>query len=276
MAALCEVQWCKPENKNYEDFKKRLLNLIDIYDIHQYNYAKHLFEVVATFSTDIENNAVMVNLSTIDNTPIYYTTDGSEPTTASARYEGPVAIKAACTFKAKGIGTSRSTKTFTESILFNKATARPITLLQPTNQHYNFDGPLTLVDGLIGSPNYRTGRWLGFSENDFEAVVDLGSSQEVSSVTINTSVNKEDWVFGSRGFVVSVSEDGENYTEVVNESYPQMKKEDEDKIYTHKLDFAAAQARYVKVKALVEASMPAWHGAAGRRSFIFVDEVIVE
>ena len=266
----------KPENKNYEDFKKRLLNLIDIYDIHQYNYAKHLFEVVATFSTDIENNAVMVNLSTIDNTPIYYTTDGSEPTTASALYEGPIAIKEACTFKAKGIGATRTTKTFTESILFNKATARPITLLQPTNQHYNFDGPLTLVDGLIGSPNYRTGRWLGFSENDFEAVVDLGSSQEVSSVTINTSVNKEDWVFGSRGFVVSVSEDGENYIEVVNENYPQMKKEDEDKIYTHKLDFAAAQARYVKVKALVEASMPAWHGAAGKRSFIFVDEVIVE
>ena len=276
MAALCEVQWCKPENKNYEDFKKRLPNLIDIYDIKEYNYAKHLFEVVATFSTDIEKNAVMVNLSTIDETPIYYTLDGSEPTTASTRYEGPIAINAACTFKAKGIAETRSTKTFTENILFNKATARPITLLQPTNQHYNFDGPLTLVDGLVGSPNYRTGRWLGFSENDFEAVVDLGSSQEVSSVTVNTSVNKEDWVFGARGVVVSVSEDGENYKEVVNENYPQMKKEDADKIYTHKLEFAATQARYVKVKVLVEASMPEWHGAKGRRAFIFVDEVIVE
>ena len=276
MAALCEVQWSKPENKDYEDFKKRLLNLIDLYDVHNYNYAKHLFEVFATFSTNLKENAVMVNLSTIDNVPIYYTLDGSEPTAASARYTAPIAIKENCVFKAKGIGKTRETKTFTENIIYNKATARPITLLQPTNQHYNFDGPLTLVDGLVGSPNYRTGRWLGFSENDFEAVIELGENIEVSSATVNTSVNKEDWVFGARGVVVSVSNDGENYTEVAKELYPEMAKADEDKIYTHKLSFEPVAAKYIKVKVLVEASMPKWHGAAGKRAFLFVDEVVVE
>ncbi|MBR5476345.1 MAG: family 20 glycosylhydrolase [Bacteroidaceae bacterium] len=276
MAALCEVQWSEPENKDYEDFKKRLLNLIDLYDIHNYNYAKHLFEVFATFSTNLKENAVMVNLSTIDNVPIYYTLDGSEPTTASARYTAPIAIKENCVFKAKGIGKTRETKTFTENIIYNKATARPITLLQPTNQHYNFDGPLTLVDGLVGSPNYRTGRWLGFSENDFEAVIELGENTEVSSATVNTSVNKEDWVFGARGVVVSVSNDGENYTEVAKELYPEMAKADEDKIYTHKLSFEPVAAKYIKVRVLVEASMPKWHGAAGKRAFLFVDEVVVE
>ena len=276
MAALCEVQWSEPENKDYEDFKKRLLNLIDLYDIHNYNYAKHLFEVFATFSTNLKENAVMVNLSTIDNVPIYYTLDGSEPTTASARYTTPIAIKENCVFKAKGIGKTRETKTFTENIIYNKATARPITLLQPTNQHYNFDGPLTLVDGLVGSPNYRTGRWLGFSENDFEAVIELGENTEVSSATVNTSVNKEDWVFGARGVVVSVSNDGENYTEVAKELYPEMAKADEDKIYTHKLSFEPVAAKYIKVRVLVEASMPKWHGAAGKRAFLFVDEVVVE
>ena len=276
MAALCEVQWSKPENKDYEDFKKRLLNLIDLYDVHNYNYAKHLFEVFATFSTNLKENAVMVNLSTIDNVPIYYTLDGSEPTAASARYTAPIAIKENCVFKAKGIGKTRETKTFTENIIYNKATARPITLLQPTNQHYNFDGPLTLVDGLVGSPNYRTGRWLGFSENDFEAVIELGENTEVSSATVNTSVNKEDWVFGARGVVVSVSNDGENYTEVAKELYPAMEKADEDKIYTHKLAFEPVAAKYIKVRVLVEASMPKWHGAAGKRAFLFVDEVVVE
>ena len=276
MAALCEVQWSEPENKDYEDFKKRLLNLIDLYDIHNYNYAKHLFEVFATFSTNLKENAVMVNLSTIDNVPIYYTLDGSEPTTASARYTAPIAIKENCVFKAKGIGKTRETKTFTENIIYNKATARPITLLQPTNQHYNFDGPLTLVDGLVGSPNYRTGRWLGFSENDFEAVIELGENTQVSSATVNTSVNKEDWVFGARGVVVSVSNDGENYTEVAKELYPEMAKADEDKIYTHKLSFEPVAAKYIKVRVLVEASMPKWHGAAGKRAFLFVDEVVVE
>ena len=276
MAALCEVQWCKPENKDYEDFKTRLLPLIDLYDIKGYNYAKHLFEVFTTFSTDTVKNCVKVNMSTIDNAPIYYTLDGSEPTTASARYEQPVEITEACTLKAKGISSTRQTKTFTENIIFNKATARSIKLLQPTNQHYNFDGPLTLIDGLVGSPNYRTGRWLGFSENDFEALIDLGQSKDISSVAVNTSVNKEDWVFGARGFQVSVSEDDKEYKEVAKEDYPQMAKEDADKIYTHELKFAPTAARYVKVKVLVESSMPAWHGAAGKRAFIFVDEVRID
>jgi hexosaminidase len=276
MAALCEVQWCKPENKDFENFRQRLLPLLKLYELNNYNYAKHILDIEPEFGTDTERGIITATLKVIDDTPIYYTLDGTEPTTESTLYTAPIEITGACTLKAKGIGERGETRTLTEEIYFNKATAKPITLLQDIHKNYTFEGPITLVNGLKGSPNYRTGRWLGFSENDFEAVVDLGSSQEVSSVTINTSVNKEDWVFGSRGFVVSVSEDGENYIEVVNENYPQMKKEDEDKIYTHKLDFAAAQARYVKVKALVEASMPAWHGAAGKRSFIFVDEVIVE
>ncbi|MBR2301624.1 MAG: family 20 glycosylhydrolase, partial [Bacteroidaceae bacterium] len=228
MAALCEVQWCNPENKDYEDFKKRLLNFIDIYNIKGYNYAKHLFEVLAKIYVDTESNSVMVDMSTIDNLPIYYTLDGSEPTTESALYTGPVAIKETCTFKAKGISKERETKVFVEKFGCNKATARNIELLQPSNQGYTFDGPLTLVDGIVGSPNYRTGRWLGFSENDFEAVIDLGENTTVSSASINTSVNKEDWVFGARGVIVSVSTDGKEYTEVAKELYPAMTKEDAD------------------------------------------------
>ncbi|MBQ3539687.1 MAG: family 20 glycosylhydrolase [Bacteroidaceae bacterium] len=273
MAALCEVQWTMPEKKNYEDFKQRLLPMVDLYDIKQYNYAKHIFEITPTFSTDTVKNAIIVKLSIVDNSPIYYTTDGSEPTTSSTLYKDPIVITENCTLKTKGISKRGETRLFTETIIFNKATARPITLLQPTNKHYNFDGPLTLVDGLKGSPNYRTGRWLGFADNDFEVLVDMQKSQEISTVAISTSVNKGDWVFGARGLSVSVSEDGKEYTEVYNESLPEMKESDPDQIYNHKMDFMPVTARYVKVKALVEHKMPKWHGAAGKGSFLFVDEV---
>ena len=80
-------------------------------------------------------------------------------------------------------------------------------------------------------------------------------------------------MFGARGLSVSVSEDGKEYTEVYNESLPEMKESDPDQIYNHKMDFMPVTARYVKVKALVEHKMPKWHGAAGKGSFLFVDEV---
>lgn len=140
MAALCEVQWCKPENKNFEDFKQRIIPLVELYDIKGYNYAKHIFDVNATFTTDTTKNCIIAELSTIDGRPIYYTTDGSEPTETSVIYKKPIEIKANCTLKAKGIGKRGATRQFSEDITFNKATAKPITLLQPTHRSYGYGG----------------------------------------------------------------------------------------------------------------------------------------
>lgn len=275
MAALCEVQWCKPENKDYEDFKQRIIPLVELYDIKGYNYAKHIFDVNATFTTDTTKNCVIAELNTIDGRPIYYTTDGSEPSEASAIYKKPIEIKANCTLKAKGIGKRGTTRLFSEDITFNKATAKPITLLQPTHRSYGYAGAPTLTDGLKGNHNYRTGRWLGFAGNDFEAVIDLQKNEEVSQVSLSTCVEKGDWVFDARGLIVSVSEDGELYSEVFSEEYPAMTEKNPNQIYHHEMNFATTKARYVKVKALVEHSMPDWHGAKGYGAFLFVDEIAV-
>lgn len=43
MSALSEIQWCEPENKNYERFTDNMDNMAEIYDILGYNYAKHIF-----------------------------------------------------------------------------------------------------------------------------------------------------------------------------------------------------------------------------------------
>jgi hexosaminidase len=41
MAALSEVQWCDFNNKDYDDFVKRLQRLTKLYNRYGYNYAKH-------------------------------------------------------------------------------------------------------------------------------------------------------------------------------------------------------------------------------------------
>ena len=273
MAALCEVQWCKPENRDFQDFKQRLLPLFGIYEKRQYNYARHILDIEEKFTTDLEKGAIVIELKTLDNIPVYYTLDGSEPTTESDRYTKPLEIKESCTLNAKGIGERGETRLFSEEISFNKATAKPITLLQDIHKNYVFDGEITLVDGLKGSPNYRTGRWLGFCETDLEAVIDLKQEEEISSVSFNTSVDKGDWVFDVLGITVSVSNDGKNFTEVFNESYPDLTAEDENKIYSHRVEFTPVKARFVKILALSDRDMPEWHGGKGYPAFIFVDEL---
>lgn len=54
MAALAEVQWTKPEKKDYGDFTKRIVNLLALYQRNGWNYAKHLYDIKADFTPDIE------------------------------------------------------------------------------------------------------------------------------------------------------------------------------------------------------------------------------
>ena len=93
MAALAEVQWTDPSKKEYQSFLPRLVRMTKLYDRLGYNYAKNIFDIHAEFTTDTENSEVVVTLSTLGDGDIYYTLDGSEPTSASNKYEAPVKIK---------------------------------------------------------------------------------------------------------------------------------------------------------------------------------------
>ena len=276
MAALCEVQWCNPATKSLDDFKQRLLPMVTMYDAKDYNYAHHIFDIEGTIATDTVKNAVVVTLRTIDDAPIHYTLDGSEPTSSSARYTAPVAITGSSIFKAKGMGKRSTERLFEEHVAFNKATGRPVTLLQPAHRSYTSGGASTLVDGLKGNHNYRTGRWLGFAGNDCELLIDLQHSTQVSTVSLSTCVEKGDWIFDARGFSIAVSKNGDDYIEVYHEQRPAMVEADANRIYDHTLTFTPVEARYVKVKVMTEHSIPAWHGAHGYSGFLFIDEVAVE
>lgn len=43
LAAMCEVQWCAPESKDFDQFMERLRHMAEIYDAAGYNYAKFVF-----------------------------------------------------------------------------------------------------------------------------------------------------------------------------------------------------------------------------------------
>ena len=162
-----------------------------------------------------------------------------------------------------------------DEILFSKSTLKPIKALQPLNEKYMFNGITTLVDGLHGNKNYKTGRWIAVYGNDMNALIDLEKSTTIQEVAISVCVDKGAWVFDARSLSIETSVDGVTYKRVAMENYPPMKKDDANGVIAHKLSFSPVEARYVKVMIGSEQFLPDWHSGKGSKGFLFVDEITI-
>lgn len=287
MAALAEIQWAARGTKDYDAFLRRTLNLMGLYEEQGYNYAKHIYDVRAKYGTDTERHCITAELSTTVPADIFYTLDGSEPDRSSNVYEGPITLREdaqlrACTFRPAERRPNSIAIRYERSNIeradfaFNKATASPVTLAGEPSPRYTFAGAQTLVDGINAiNTNFQSGQWIGFNGTDLDATIDLGSEQEIASVGLNTCVLKGDWIFNCRGLRVFTSQDGVTFTEAARADYPVDDADAPNGIRPLRVDFAPTAARYVRVQALCEHSIPEWHTGRGNAAFLFVDEISI-
>ena len=276
LAALSEVQWSQPALKDYTSFTNRLTEFTHLYDRLGYNYAKHLYNVAIHVDSDNKWREILIHMTTAGKAEIRYTLDGTEPTVNSTLYTGAIVLQKSAKIRAAAFRDGKRSSVTSQDISFNKATACPVELLQPTHKNYTYKGGATLTDGLLGDKGFGTGRWLGFSGNDLEAVIDLKQNTDVSSVSLNTCVDNGSWIFDARNIEVSVSADGKSFTKVASKSLPALEEQTPDNIYTYELTFPQTTTRYVKVTATSEHNIPEWHGGKGKPAFLFVDEISVK
>lgn len=275
LGAAAEVQWTDPSKKDYKDFLRRVPHLVAVYDCYGWNYATHVYDVNVDMKADTVNHVLNVQLSTMADDPIYYTLDGQDPTEKSLKYTKPFTIDQSVVLKTMAVHPDRTSKISVDTIRFNKATLKPVVLLQPNESRFSPDGPVVLVDGRNGNHSFDTGAWLAVADNDLEAVINMQAETILSSASVHVYVRKDAWLFDARGFSVSVSSDNKNYKEVASQEYKQMQESDSDGIMEHELSFDPCKATYVKIKVISEKSMPDWHWDAGKAPFLLVDEIIL-
>lgn len=275
LGAAAEVQWTDPSKKDYKDFLRRVPHLVAVYDCYGWNYATHVYDVNVDMKADTVNHVLNVQLSTMADDPIYYTLDGQDPTEKSLKYTKPFTIDQSVVLKTMAVHPDRTSKISVDTIRFNKATLKPVVLLQSNESRFSPDGPVVLVDGRNGNHSFDTGAWLAVAGNDLEAVINMQAETILSSASIHVYVRKDAWLFDARGFSVSVSSDNKNYKEVASQEYKQMQESDSDGIIEHELSFDPCKATYVKIKVISEKSMPDWHWDAGKAPFLLVDEIIL-
>lgn len=79
---------------------------------------------------DKQDGQTIVSITAANSTAIYYTTDGTDPTTASTRYEAPFTVTSPCTVKAFGVGDGYLDSEIAEAaiIIMGKAAAPTFTI----------------------------------------------------------------------------------------------------------------------------------------------------
>lgn len=100
--ALSETAWTEKNSKSYDEFNERVQLQIDRMDVMNINYYLPLVEGLNKKIVFIDSAIVTLTVP-MKGLDIYYTIDGSVPTTKSKLYEAPIVLKENCEITASAI-----------------------------------------------------------------------------------------------------------------------------------------------------------------------------
>lgn len=189
-------------------------------------------------------------------------------------YRGPIPIQETTTLGAYAVRGRHMSRTIQATFTKIAAIGR-IALFTHYAPQYAAGGDQALVDGLRGGPDFRTGAWQGFHGVDLGAVVDLGKVRDVKRITVNCLQDRRSWIWMPTEVRFSLSEDGEEYR-VIGTKKNTVDERASGAIIKGFAIYLDARARYVQIVARNRGTCPDWHPGAGRKAWIFADEITVE
>jgi putative alpha-1,2-mannosidase len=205
---------------------------------------------------------------------IYYTLDGSMPTSGSAFYKKRILISENTRVRAIAINNGKSS--FVNESVFTKIRSDlKLTLINKYLYNYAAQGDETLVNGIRGTANWRLGNWQGYQNKDLEAIIDLGQMKPVKQVSLGALQDTRSWIVFPKQVEYWLSDDGKNFklAATLNSKVDIKELDPQTQEYTLPLD---KRTRYIKVIAKQYGALPDWHESKGSPSYIFADEITVE
>ena len=205
---------------------------------------------------------------------IFYTLDGSAPTTASTLFTKPIVLTATTIVKCIAVKDGKSS--FIAEGKFTKIRSDvKIVSLSKVHPSYTSSGINALIDGFRGTTNWRIGNWQGFQGNDLEAILDFGQERQVKNIGINVLQDTKAWIVFPKSVEFMISDDGVHFkpaaavTSKVNVQ--------DMKVQTQLFNADLNQkARFVKIIAHQYGKLPDWHESKGQPTYIFADEIVLE
>ena len=245
------------------------------------NAGNHVFiETTKGQQTTANGQQTLVSLKTIFNDrDIYYTIDGSEPDKNSKVYTEPFAIERSCIVKATCFEDNRDKIISEKYILYHKGMGhfrKLNTVAGNYRPEYSGGSEDALLNGTVGTNNYKDGNWQGFYGNDCDIELDFGKKEKLNSLKINFITNPYDWIMMPKKMSVYHSDNGIHYqlfrSYDISEEVPTSR----STIVTKTLDVSGLNSRFVRIIVETPGLIPQGLPGYNNPSWMFMDEIIFE
>ena len=231
-------------------------------------------------SQNLSSSATLVSLKTIFNDrDIYYTIDGSEPDKNSKVYTGPFAIERSCIVKATCFEDNRDKIISEKYILYHKGMGhfkKLNTVAGNYRPEYSGGSEDALLNGAVGTNNYKDGNWQGFYGNDCDIELDFGKKEKLNSLKINFITNPYDWIMMPKRVSVYHSDNGIHYQLFRSYDIYEEVPTSRSTIVTKTLDVSGLNSRFVRIIVETPGLIPQGLPGYNNPSWMFMDEIVVE
>jgi predicted alpha-1,2-mannosidase len=160
---------------------------------------------------------------------------------------------------------------------FKKPNNYTINIKSKYNPQYHAGGSDGLLDGILGTENWRKGDWQGYQSQDFEAVVDLQEAKDITEISARFLQDQRSWILMPTKVEYYISDDNVNFNffgSVKNTLDPKI---EENTILNFTFnENKEKKARYVKIIAKNFGKLPQLHQGFGGDAFIFIDEITIK
>ena len=232
----------------------------------------------------IENEEVVINTSIplklkhyIGGVTIRYTTDGTEPDSLkSPVYTKEVPLDKNLTVKTRAfkkgwIGSAVAEKTFFKSAIKPNS----ILLVTAPNPDFKGSGGKTIIDGIKGELNFRSGKWLGYKERPMEAYLYFNNPTVVSSISFSMLVDINSYIMPPKSIEVwgGSSPGSIKLLKTITPVQPTMSRP----AYITGYDVAlrGQKEKFMKLVIKPVPVLPKWHRGKGDKAWAFIDELFL-
>ena len=155
---------------------------------------------------------------------------------------------------------------------------RTILLKTKYANQYNAGGNNALIDGILGTRDFRTGTWQGYQNEDVGAIINLGNPKSLKSIKVNFLQDQRSWIFLPTEVEISISDNGIDFKPVSTTSIDASVQDETITIKTIEYKTADKPIQYIRLKAQTLGDLPEWHlgHKYDGKSWIFIDEIQIE